>query len=96
MRHCTVTDCNNNSSVPNISFIKFPKCEQRTVWVELVGKGRGDSWTPKPGSVICSAHFLSHQIDGADRLQNGANPCSNTDRATIFAGKPRYMYRQSS
>jgi hypothetical protein len=45
---------------------------------------------PKPGSVICSAHFSSQQIDGSNRLRNGANPCSNTDRATIFAGEHSY------
>ncbi len=90
MRQCAVKDCTNNSSVINISFYCFPKCERRQIWIKFVG--RGDGWTPKPGTTICSAHFSPHLITRRKQLRKGANPSAKLfNISTILAGTVQYI-----
>ncbi len=55
MTYCSVFNCSNSSKVGNVTFHKFPTGERRAICIQFVG--REDSWTPKPGSSICSGHF---------------------------------------
>jgi hypothetical protein len=89
-RNCIVKSCNStNNSSDTTSFFSIP-ANYGGEWLKVIG--RGDSWTPKKNSKICSKHFSPHMIVNK-RLQPGAIPhveehlCATT---SIALGKYKF------
>ncbi|KAI5694260.1 hypothetical protein M8J75_013736 [Diaphorina citri] len=83
--YCSVHGCGNNSTVPGITFHKFPINEQRRAdWIAALNQ---TYWTPKKHSRICSKHFKEEDIDRTSlcvvRIRQNAKP-------TLFPANPYY------
>lgn len=57
-KYCAASGCQTKSK-QGITLHRFPPDpQQRLEWTEFVRRsGRGNSWTPRPQSLLCSLHF---------------------------------------
>ena len=76
--YCIVRNCNSNSEKDSqLSFYKFPPNYDK-FWAKLVN--RPFDWMPRPGTRICSLHFLPTDITDGNVVRPGTIPFSQSER----------------